>query len=71
MVTRHPHPVASVRSPCLPGWRNGWRPDMEAAPRVRSGLLRILVQVGRLCAMVSVVGRGDPEEIQRFLATRE
>ncbi|XP_005344705.1 transmembrane protein 270 [Microtus ochrogaster] len=25
---------------------------MEAAPRVRSGLLRILVQVGRLCAML-------------------
>ena len=34
---------------------------MEAAPRVRSGLLRILLRAGRLSALVSRVWRGDLE----------
>lgn len=50
-----PHPVASVRSPCL-----SWLEEcMEATSRVRSGLPRILLRVGRLFALVSMVWIGD------------
>lgn len=36
---------------------------MEATPWVRSGLLRILLQVGRLSVLVSRVGTGDLERV--------